>query len=54
MLDYHLLFTGKSNAVIGSRVLIESSRFAYGEWSIYFGFGLGVQKLKEKIKKWVK
>ncbi len=54
MFDYHLLFTGKSNAVIGSRIQVESSRFAYGEWSIYFGFGLGVQKLKDRVKKWVK
>jgi hypothetical protein len=54
MLDYHLLFAGKSNAVVGSRILVESSRFAYGEWSIYFGFGLQVQKLKDRIKKWSK
>jgi hypothetical protein len=54
LFDYHLLFVGKSNAVVGSRILIETSRYAYGEWSIYFGFGLPIQKLKDKIKKWVK
>jgi hypothetical protein len=49
--DYHFLFTGKSNAVLGSRILVESSQYAFTEWSIYFGFGFSHQKLKEKLKK---
>jgi hypothetical protein len=51
MFDYHLLFKGKSNAVIGSRILVESSRYAYGELSVYFWFGLGVAKFKDNLRK---
>jgi len=52
LFDYHLLFKGKSNALIGSRFLVETSKYAYGEWSVYFGFGLEARKIKERIKKW--
>lgn len=38
--DWHLLFTGKQNAIVGGRITIEPSQYAYAEWSFYIGFAL--------------
>lgn len=38
--DIHILFIGKSNAQIGTRVLIEPMKYSFFEWSGYFSFGL--------------
>jgi len=38
LIDYHLLFIGKSNAVIGTRLNIQPSTYSYADWSVYFGF----------------
>jgi hypothetical protein len=51
MFDYHILFAGKSNAVLGSRILRETSNSGHVEWSLYFGFGLSPKNLKERFKK---
>lgn len=47
--DYHFLFVGSGNGVVGIRAVIEPSKYSYAEWSVYFGFS--IPKPKKKVGK---
>lgn len=40
LIDYHLLFVGSSNGIIGSRIIIEPTQYSYSELSFYIGFAM--------------
>lgn len=47
VIDYHFLFIGSGNAMFGARSVIESSKFSFFEWSLYFGFSLPGKKIRK-------